>query len=287
MVAVAAPQSYSRAMAPSPVELDGFNRTTFTHEGATRTVYRAGSGPAVVVIAEMPGITPDVLAFARRVVDLGCSVALPHLFGEPGRDPERGGPRTMGLDAARTILPACVSRQFTVLASGTTSPVMDWLRALGRDVHEECGGPGIGVVGMCFTGGFALGMVADAPVLAPVLSQPSLPFATSARAKADVGLSPEDLEAALDVCAAKDLQVLGLRFTGDSLSPPERFATLRRLLGDRFVGVEIDSSADNPWGHRKAAHSVLTHDLIDEEGQPTRDALEQVLELFRSRLLVG
>ncbi|CAN5616141.1 dienelactone hydrolase family protein [soil metagenome] len=274
-------------MTPSSVELDGFTRTTFTHGGTPRSVYRAGDGPAVVVIAEIPGITPDVMSFARRVVDLGCSVALPHLFGEPGRDPERGGPRTIGLDAARSMVPACVSREFTVLATGKTSPVMDWLRALGRDLHEECGGPGIGVVGMCFTGGFALGMIADAPVLAPVLSQPSVPFPTSERARADLGLSPEDLEAALDVCAAKDLQVLGLRFTGDPLAPPERFATLRRLLGDRFVGVEIDSSPDNPWGHRKAAHSVLTADLIDEEGQPTREALDQVLELLRSRLLAA
>ncbi len=274
-------------MGPSTAALDGFSRTDFTHAGVSRTVYRAGEGPAVVVIAEIPGITPDVIGFARRVVELGCSVALPHLFGQPGLDPERGGARTMSLDAARSILPACVSREFTVLASGRTSPIMDWLRALGRDLHQECGGPGIGVVGMCFTGGFALGVVADAPVLAPVLSQPSLPFATTARARADVGLSPEDLEAALDVCAARDLQVLGLRFTNDKLSPPERFATLRRLLGDRFVGVEIDSSPGNPWGHGQAAHSVLTGDLIDEEGQPTRGALDSVLELFRTRLLVA
>ena len=80
-------------MAPSDVELDGFERTTFTHEGTARTVYRAGSGPGVIVIAEMPGITPEVVGFARRVLDLGCSVALPHLFGEPGRDPFRAGMR--------------------------------------------------------------------------------------------------------------------------------------------------------------------------------------------------
>lgn len=272
-------------MATSTVELDGFTRTEFTHEGVTKAVYRAGEGPGVVVIEEMPGITPQVLAFARRVVDLGCSVAVPHLFGRPGLDPERTGVRSQLVDVARTMVPACVSREVTVLAAGQTSPVMDWLRALGRDLHEECGGPGIGVVGMCFTGGFALGMVADAPVLAPVLSQPSLPFGTTKAARADVGLSPEDLEAALDTCAARDLQVIGLRFTDDKLVPPARFATLRRLLGDRFVGVEIDSSPDNPWGHPKTAHSVLTNDLIDEEGQPTRDALDQVLDLFRSRLL--
>ena len=272
-------------MAPSDVDLDGFERTTFTHEGTARTVYRAGSGPGVIVIAEMPGITPEVIRFARRVLDLGCSVALPHLFGEPGRDPFRSGMRSAVPDLVTSIVPACVSREFTVLATGRTSPVMTWLRALGRQLHEEWGGPGIGVVGMCFTGGFALGMIADGPVLAPVLSQPSVPFSTTKKAKADIGLSPEDTAAMVETCAARDLTVIGLRFTGDTLAPPERFTTLRELLGDRFVGVEIDSSKGNPWGHAAKAHSVLTDDLIDEEGQPTRDALDQVLDLFRSRLL--
>lgn len=274
-------------MAPGPPDLDGFATTTATYDGRTRTVYRAGTGPAVVVLAEIPGITPDVLAFARRVVDLGCAVALPHLFGEPGRDPARAGARSAVADGLTSLVPACVSREFSVFAAGRTSPVMGWLRALGRDLHAEQGGPGIGVVGMCFTGGFALGMVADAPVLAPVLSQPSLPLGLTARTKADVGLSPEDAAAMVETCAARDLTVLGLRFTHDRLVPAERFATLRRMLGDRFVGVEIDSSPGNPWGHPSAAHSVLTEHLVDEEGQPTRDALDQVLDLFRTRLLAA
>jgi dienelactone hydrolase len=240
----------------------------------------------VVVIAEMPGITPEVIGFARRVLDLGCSVALPHLFGEPGRDPFRSGLRSAVPDLVSSIVPACVSREFTVLATGRTSPVMGWLRALGRQLHEEWGGPGIGVVGMCFTGGFALGMIADAPVLAPVLSQPSLPFGTTRKGRESIGLSPEDAAAMVETCAARDLTVIGLRFTGDKLSPPERFVTLRELLGDRFVGVEIDSSKDNPWRHAPKAHSVLTDDLDDTDGQPTRDALDQVLDLFRTRLLV-
>lgn len=272
-------------MAPHDVDLEGFDRTIFSHDGTTRAVYRAGSGPGVIVIAEMPGITPEVIGFARRVLDLGCSVALPHPFGVPGRDPFRAGTRSAIADYVTSIVPACVSREFTVLATGRTSPVMGWLRALGRQLHEEWGGPGIGVVGMCFTGGFALGMIADAPVLAPVLSQPSLPFSTTKKAKADINLSPEDTAAMVETCAARDLTVLGLRFTGDALSPPERFATLRSLLGERFVGVEIDSSTGNPWGHAAKAHSVLTDDLQDEDGQPTRDALDQVLDLFRTRLL--
>lgn len=164
--------------------------------------------------------------------------------------------------------------------------MIEWLRALARQAHEECGGPGVGVVGMCFTGGFALAMMADAPVLAPVLSQPSLPFPIGAKRKCDLGLSDNDLAKVKQKCAADDLTVLGLRFTGDKFVPPERFVRLRQELGDRFVGVEIDSSKGNKWGHRSAAHSVLTEDLQDETGTPTRDALDQVLDLFRTKLLV-
>jgi dienelactone hydrolase len=265
--------------------LAGFARTTFSFDGKARDVFRSGSGPAVIVIAEMPGITPKVIEFAQRVEKLGCTVLLPHLFGEPGRDPYKGGMARAVPYVLSSMVPACVSHDFHALATGTTSPVIEWLRALARDAHEECGGPGVGVVGMCFTGGFALAMMADAPVLAPVLSQPSLPFPIGAKRKRDLGLSDSDLAKVKQKCAAEDLTVLGLRFTGDPVVPAERFARLREELGDRFVGVEIDSSKGNEWGHRPKAHSVLTEDLQDEPGTPTRDALDKVLDLFRTKLL--
>ncbi len=265
--------------------LAGFTRAPFTYDGTTRDVYRSGSGPAVVVIAEMPGITPKVVEFAQRVEALGCTVALPHLFGEPGKDPYEHGARSAVPYVLRSIGPACVSHEFTVMATGKTSPIIEWLKALARELHEECGGPGVGVVGMCFTGGFALAMMADAPVLAPVLSQPSLPFPIGGARRRALGLSDDDLEKAKARCAAEDITVLGLRFTGDRAVPPERFARLREELGDHFVGVEIDSSKGNPYGHPTNAHSVLTEHLVDEPGTPTRDALDKVLELFRTKLL--
>ena len=138
---------------------------------------------------------------------------------------------------------------------------------------------------MCLTGGFALAMMVDETVLAPVLSQPSLPFALGAERKADVGVSDSDLARARQRCEDEDICVLGLRFSGDSLSPTDRFQRLRAELGDHFVAVEIDSGKNNPEGYRKAAHSVLTEDLRDEPGSATRNALDQVLELFRSKLL--
>ena len=264
-----------------PDPLDGFSRTTFTADGRTRDVYRIGAGPAVVVIAEIPGITPKVAEFARKVAGIGCTAVLPHLFGEPGRAPS-------GAYAAQSILGACVSREFTLLATRRTSPIANWLRALARQAHEDCGGPGVGAVGMCFTGGFALAMMVDDVVLAPVLSQPSLPFAVNAAHRRDVGLSDADLARVKQRCAAEpDLCVLGLRFTGDRAAPAERFQRLREELGENFVAVEIDSSPGNPYGHRRMAHSVLTEDLQDREGTPTRAALERVLELFRTRLVTA
>src|SRR3954451_11993662 len=266
--------------------LTDFTKTTFTFDGKTRDVYRSGSGPAVMVNAEMPGITPKVVAFAKRVEAIGCTVYLPHLFGDPGRDALANGVLRAVPYLLSSMVPACVSRDFHALATRKTSPVIEWLRALARSLHDECGGPGVGVVGMCFTGGFALAMMADAPVLAPVLSQPSLPFPIGSKRRRDLGLSDGDLAKVKQKCVAEDLTVLGLRFTGDKFVPPERFVRLRQELGDRFVGVEIDSSKGNEWGHRSAAHSVLTEDLQDKPGTPTRDALDQVLDLFKTKLLV-
>ena len=231
------------------------------------------------MIAEIPGITPKVAEFGRKVAAIGCTAVLPRLFGEPGKPPSPGY-------IMQSIGPACVSREFNAWATHKTSPVTVWLRALARQMHAECGGPGVGAVGMCFTGGFALAMMVDEVMLAPVLSQPSLPFPIGKRHRRDLGISDGDLARVKERCANEDdLCVLGLRFTGDRAVPPERFERLRQELGDKFVGVELDSSPGNRWGHPRAAHSVLTEHLQDEPGTPTRDALDQVLGLFRDKLL--
>lgn len=257
--------------------LDDFSTYDFTHAGKTRTVWRKGEGAAVVVMAELPGITPKVADFARRVVDLGCTVVMPHLFGDPGAEASTG-------TYIKSVGPACISREFRAFASHATTPVSEWLRALAASAHEECGGPGVGAVGMCFTGGFALGMMVDERMLAPVLSQPSLPLGIGRSHKRELGISDDDLDLVRRRAAA-GTQVLGLRFTCDGLVPAERFERLRTELGDAFIGVEIDSSPGNAWDIPKNAHSVLTEHLVDEPGHPTYEALQQVLEFFRTRLL--
>ncbi|MGD0379761.1 MAG: dienelactone hydrolase family protein [Acidimicrobiales bacterium] len=256
--------------------LGDFTKEQFSAQGETRDIYRLGSGPAVIVIAEMPGITPNVAAFSRKVAAIGCTAVLPHLFGEPGA--------TASVSTIlKSIGPACVSREFSVWALKKTSPVTVWLRALAAHEHERCGGPGVGAVGMCFTGGFALAMMVDDTMVAPVLSQPSLPFPITKKHRADIGISDSDL-AKVKARVAQGACVLGLRFTKDPFCFAERFDTLRRELGAGFVAVELDSSEGNPHGHPKSAHSVLTEHLDDREGTPTRAALDQVLDFLKERL---
>jgi dienelactone hydrolase len=256
--------------------LEGFDSFTFSHDGERRDVYRRGAGPGVVVIHEVPGITPEVARFARRVADEGFTVFLPHLFGTPGK------PFSTGY-ALAGILHCCVSREFHVLAERSSSPITEWLRALCREAHRQCGGPGVGAIGMCMTGNFALALMVDESVMAPVLSQPSLPFPLTRAKRAAIHLSDADL-ATVRARARAGCGVLGMRFTADPAVPAERFATLARELGDGFEAIEIDSGPGNPHGLPKSAHSVVTKDLVDEAGHPTRAALERVLAFFRERL---
>ncbi|MFF9568834.1 dienelactone hydrolase family protein [Streptomyces sp. NPDC014685] len=267
-------------------DLDGFTRGTFTHDGTTRRVLRRGTGPAVIIMAEIPGITPKVLEFAERVAALNCTAVLPVLFGTPGRDPAPAAHGRTGTARylASSMWRVCVSREFTVLATGRSSRVVRWLRALAATEHERCGGPGVGAVGMCVTGGFALAMAADERLVAPVLSQPSLPLAVLPGRAGTIDIGAGELAAVRRRCEREGLQVLGLRFRGDRLVPEDRFAYLRRELGDAFVAVELDDGDANPEA-LLPPHSVLTEHLVDEPGRPTRQALDTVLDLFRTRLL--
>ncbi len=256
--------------------LDGFDCFAFAEGEATRDVYRRGSGPGVVVMHEIPGITPEVAGFARRVADEGFTVYLPHMFGTPGK------PLSAGYHAGQ-LARACISREFSVLARGASSPITEWLRALCRHAHRECGGPGVGAIGMCLTGNFALSLMVDPSVMAPVLSQPSLPFGVSKAHREALHVSDEELAVARQR-ASEGCGVLGLRFTHDPMCPPERFETLRREFGESFEAIEIDSSSGNPHQIPRAAHSVVTNDLVDEAGHPTRAALDRVLAVFHERL---
>jgi hypothetical protein len=257
-------------------DLDDFERSGFSHGGQERAVYRKGSGPAVVVIHEVPGISAEVARFARKVADAGFTVFVPHLFGVLGAE-------TSEARRIWELAKLCVSREWRVLAENRSSPIADWLRALARHVHAEIGGRGVGVVGMCVTGNFALTMTLDDVVVAPVMAHPSFPLPIGRRKAAALHVTPETLDNARRRIADEGLQVLGVRFTGDLLfCRRARFETLRRELGHGFEAIEVPGRSAKP--HAEPPHSVLTIGLIDREGEPTRQAVDRVIGFLHERL---
>jgi dienelactone hydrolase len=225
------------------------------------------------VIHEIPGLHPLVVAFADRLVEAGMTVFLPSLFGTPGRPLSKG----YALQTIAGVL--CIRREFAIWNGGRTSPFVDWLRALARHAHAECGGPGVGALGMCFTGGFALAMATDPAVIAPVLSQPSLPLRKSRAGEIDT--SAADVACVRARFEREDLTVLGLRYKSDKLVPDARFARYRADLGDRFEAIELDD-AHARQGTGFDPHSVLTIHL--PESGPGKDAEARTIEFLRRRL---
>lgn len=259
--------------------LDDFERRTITLLGVTKVVYVAGTGPAVIVMAEMPGISPHVARFSRWVRDAGFTVYMPSLFGRDGAFPRA--------EEGKAVLQrACVSAEFRAFATNESSPVTRWLRALATLAHEQCGGPGVGAIGMCFTGNFALTMMLEPSMLAPVLCQPSLPFDDPT----GIEIAPDELAAVRDRLERDDLTVVGYRFDGDRFCTAQRFAAYAEALGDRFVARVLPASAANrqppPFFEHVVAcpHSVVTAHLIDEAGQPTIVARDEILSFFTRAL---
>jgi dienelactone hydrolase len=258
-------------------DLSGWTASPFTGAGYTHDVYRKGTGPGVVLIPEIPGIHPGVLGLGNHLVDNGFTVAIPSLFGEPGK------PTTVGYTAA-TLARVCVAKEFAALATNKQRPVALFLRALARDLNASTPGKGVGVIGQCFTGGFALAAAVDDSVLAPVLSQPSTPFPLTGAQRRDPGLSESELATVADRCANEGLCAMGLRFSGDNMSPRERFTALSERLGDAFEVIEIDSGPGNEHGFGKMAHSVLTDEVREVDGQPAYEARKRVVEFLTQRL---
>ena len=260
-------------------DLADFAHRPITLDGVTRTVHVAGSGPAVIVMAEMPGISPHVARFARWVRDAGLTVYLPSLFG-------RDGAVADARDGAAVFQRACVSAEFRAFAANASSPVTQWLRALARRAHADCGGPGVGAIGMCFTGNFALSMMLEPAMRAPVLAQPALPLDDPS----GLEIAPGELAAVRERLEREDLTVLAYRFEGDRFCTAQRFAAYGQALGGRFVARVLPDSAANPdvppffARHVGCPHSVVTAHLIDEAGQPTLAARDEIVAFFVRRL---
>ncbi len=266
------------AGAAPEADLTGWTAEPFSAAGYTYDVYRKGAGPGVVLIPEMPGLHPGVLALGNHLVDNGFTVASPSLYGTPGKPSVRPG-------AVPVMIRGCVAKEFAAFATNADRPVAHYLRALARDLNERTPGRGVGVIGECWSGGFALAAAVDDSVLAPVLSQPSLPLGITARHRADPGLSEAELQIVERRAAEEGLCALGLRFSEDPLAPRARFATLKKRLGDAFEVIEIDSAKGNEHGFGRSAHSVLTLEVREFAGHPAYEARKRVVEFLTERLV--
>ena len=166
---------------------------------------------------------------------------------------------------ARALRQVCVSREFTKLRTGETTPVAGWLRSLARELHAELGGPGVGALGMCFTGGFALAMMVDESVVAPVLCQPSTPFAigpTRVARREPLPRRPRHRQGPVRRRPAGAGRALP---QGPAVG--KRFETLTTELGDAFIRVELEGRG----------HSTVT---VHRQ----QVAVDAVLEFFGEQL---
>jgi dienelactone hydrolase len=254
--------------------LAAYSKFEFAHGRRSYPVYRRGSGPGVIVMHEMPGLHPLVIRFADRVAAAGMTVFCPSFFGKPGKPVDRNYVTTTAIGVL------CVRREFYVWRGDRSSPVVDWLKGLARHVHGECGGRGVGAVGMCFTGNFALAMMTEPAVVAPVLSQPSLPLASlNPKRGAEIAMSPDEIRCVRQRMDAEDLSAIGLRYRSDRLVPDARFATYRREFGDRFEAIELSDEDAAPA--IIPPHSVLSLHL--KEDGPSKAAETRVIDFFRER----
>jgi dienelactone hydrolase len=252
--------------------LADYEKFAFSDGRWSRDVYKRGSGPAVIIIHEIPGLHPLVVDFADRVAAAGMTVYCPSLFGKPGK------PSSRGYATAEMLKAICVRREFYVWAQDRSSPIVDWLRALARKVHADCGGKGVGAVGMCFTGGYALAMMTEPAVVAPVLSQPSMP-ATTRKRQDGFDCSAAEVACAKARFEAEDLSMIGLRFKSDKLVPDARWNRYKVEFGDRFEAHEFEDEDAKPAFI--PPHSVLTLHL--REDGPTKEAERRVIQFFRER----
>jgi dienelactone hydrolase len=262
--------------APSS-DLAGWQRAPFSGAGLTYDCFEKGAGPGVVLIPEIPGLTPEVLGFGEHLVGARFTVVIPSPFGTPGR------PESVGY-AMGVLARLCVMKEFRCFAANAERPITQYLRAVAIDLAGRTPGRGVGVIGMCFTGGFALATAVEDVVKAPVLSQPSTPFPVTARMRRDPGLSEAELKVVKERTRTDGLCLLGLRFSQDRMSPTARFATLRAQLGDALEVIELDSAPGNPDGYGKSAHSVLTAEVREQPPNSALAARTRTVEFLKEHL---
>jgi hypothetical protein len=241
-----------------------YDRATFDRHGMAHEVYRRGSGPAVILIHEAGGLNWSTLDIADRLIDEGFRVLAPQIVG-PAYSSDEGS-------AGTNIARLCVSREVHVLLTGRTSPIAVWLRALAADAKGDHAG--VGVIGMCFSGGFALAAAVDESVVAAVASQPALPWPVLPGSGSDLGLSPDDVACVLDRYRDGAFGLLAARYTEDKRSACARIERYKTLFGADVVMEPIG-----------IAHSVLARAANPSPDREAVPVLTRTIELLKARLL--
>ena len=243
-----------------------YRRSPFTAATAGGTsirhdVYRRGSGAPVVLIQELPGIGPETLRLADEFVANGFEIVLPHLFG-PLEKTSTGG---------NLLRVFCMRREFHLFENNRASPIVDWLKALCRDVRGVH--KGVGVIGMCLTGNFAISLMGDDSVLTAVSSQPSMPLMKATElhmSTAEVATIRQRIEATAPIHA--------YRFDGDPMCNAAKYQAIDQAFNNDGVTRVVTHTLPGN------GHSVLTLDFVDEAGHPTRAALDEILAYFAAQL---
>lgn len=252
------------------MSIEKFQHFEHSFQNIVHRVYMAGEGPAILLMHELPGMIPECIRFAERLIDQGFTVYMPLLFGKPGEKAP-----------LKFFAQLCISKEFYLLAHNQTSPIVDWLRDLCKRMYAEKGGKGVGAIGMCLTGSFVIPLLLEPCVLAPVASQPSLPIGFGKKAKTAFACSDSDLQAAKKR-TEEGIQIKAYRFSKDWISPKERIQTYRDFFGDALLDVELDSSQQQAF--KKGCHSVFTGDFVDEPGHPTVEALNDLIRFYKEKL---
>jgi dienelactone hydrolase len=247
--------SYSKSSFASDIA-DG---STVDHD-----IYERGDGQPVIIMQELPGIGMETLHLADRLNEAGFRVVIPHIFGPLGKV-------SMAGNFGRLF---CMRRQFHLFERNASSPIIDWLRALCIDVRTRTGTTGVGVIGMCLTGNFAITLMAEDSVLAGVASQPAMPIFVAPKS---LHMTDQEAEKARQALTAKG-PMLAYRFEGDPLCSATKF----NAINDRFNDPEKERIKLVTLPGK--GHSVLTLDFVDENGHPSHDALEEIIVYFGDKL---
>lgn len=226
-------------------------------------IYEKGEGPVIIILQELPGIDKDTIKFADKMVASGFRVVMPHLFGPLGKFAIVGN----------LVRLFCIRREFNIFARNQTSPIVDWLKALCRDAQQRYDVKGVGVIGMCLTGNFAISLMADDSVLASVASQPSMPVFS----QSSLHMSDQDISKISDRLDEHG-PMLAYRFAGDKLCTAAKFDAINGAFNRDKERIKLTTVPGNK-------HAMLTAHFINEEGSSTQKALGEIVAYFSKKLV--